>query len=68
VTRYLKEGFCDGGGCCGVENYVDALSNLSGYVSCIARSHETESVRRRNFGEGSEKERWERHERHVKMA
>jgi len=41
---------------------------LSEYVSCIARSDERESVRRRNFGEGWGKKRWERHDRHVKIA
>ena len=43
---------------------MNALSNrLPEYVSCVAGSDERESVRRRNFGEESGKERWERHER-----
>ena len=35
---------------------------------CDFWSDERESVRRTNFGEGSGKEWWERHERHVKIA
>jgi len=34
----------------------------------VARSDERESVRRRNFGQGSEKEQWGRHGRHVKIC
>jgi len=41
---------------------------LSEYVICIAKNDEKESVKRRNFGEGTGKERWDRHERHVLIA